>query len=271
MKQKTVFKIILDVVMLVLYILLMFGYDIDSFFHEIIGIFIGVLFIIHIAWNLPLIRGLYKSIKNNQAKSSKKFLFITDIILPVSVFVTILCGILMSNVLFEISIGYETILFIIHKIASYISLGIFALHSILHAKYVVGILRNIGNCRKDTALYKPILKSVMAVAIICCSYALIHMLYQQSDSESTAETYITQSEDNEIAEDVTSENDDTTDDEDTSEEEDTDEDVPTLTEYLSKLRCTGCGKRCVLINPHCEKGEQKAQTATAQYYATYQD
>ncbi|MCI5726258.1 MAG: hypothetical protein MR274_01780 [Clostridium sp.] len=29
-----------------------------------------------------------------------------------------------------------------------------------------------------------------------------------------------------------------------------------MEEYLSKLHCNGCGKRCVLTNPRCSRGEQ---------------
>ena len=44
---------------------------------------------------------------------------------------------------------------------------------------------------------------------------------------------------------------------------------PTLEEYLSRLRCTGCSKRCVLTNPHCSKEEAKAATAETKYYEIY--
>ncbi|WKY48783.1 hypothetical protein Q5O24_05550 [Eubacteriaceae bacterium ES3] len=45
--------------------------------------------------------------------------------------------------------------------------------------------------------------------------------------------------------------------------------VPTLNEYLSQLRCGGCGKNCSLINPRCGRGQQKASNAQQEYYATY--
>ncbi|WP_373485402.1 hypothetical protein [Acetobacterium malicum] len=49
----------------------------------------------------------------------------------------------------------------------------------------------------------------------------------------------------------------------------TEPDVPSLSEFMSQLRCGGCGKNCSLLNPRCGVGNQKAQQAEAEYYATY--
>ena len=38
-----------------------------------------------------------------------------------------------------------------------------------------------------------------------------------------------------------------------------------LSDYLGKLYCTGCGKQCPLISPQCGTGMQQAQSATAYY------
>ena len=44
---------------------------------------------------------------------------------------------------------------------------------------------------------------------------------------------------------------------------------PTLAEFLSGLRCSGCGKHCPLSHPRCGRGEMQAQQATEVYYQTY--
>ncbi|MGN0669995.1 MAG: hypothetical protein ACI4JZ_05545, partial [Oscillospiraceae bacterium] len=44
---------------------------------------------------------------------------------------------------------------------------------------------------------------------------------------------------------------------------------PSVEEYLSKLICTGCGKRCSLLSPRCGKGRIQAESAKEQYYQTY--
>lgn len=46
---------------------------------------------------------------------------------------------------------------------------------------------------------------------------------------------------------------------------------PTLSQYLSSLRCSGCRHNCFLANPRCMRGRSKAQAATTDYYELYGD
>lgn len=43
----------------------------------------------------------------------------------------------------------------------------------------------------------------------------------------------------------------------------------TLTEFLSKMFCTGCSKHCCLLNPQCNRGAQQAQEAKIEYQQVY--
>ncbi len=45
--------------------------------------------------------------------------------------------------------------------------------------------------------------------------------------------------------------------------------APSLSNYLSKLYCTGCSKHCPLSAPQCNIGVGQAQTATSDYYVKY--
>lgn len=47
--------------------------------------------------------------------------------------------------------------------------------------------------------------------------------------------------------------------------------TPTLSQFLSSMTCTGCGKHCLLSNPRCGKGIVQQEQATQQYQATYGD
>ena len=47
------------------------------------------------------------------------------------------------------------------------------------------------------------------------------------------------------------------------------EDKPTLEEYLSGLRCSGCRHNCSLLSPRCMNGARKASQAESAYYQTY--
>ena len=46
-------------------------------------------------------------------------------------------------------------------------------------------------------------------------------------------------------------------------------DPPTLSQFLSTLRCGGCRHNCCLLSPRCMKGRSKQQSATVQYTQTY--
>ena len=46
-------------------------------------------------------------------------------------------------------------------------------------------------------------------------------------------------------------------------------DVPTLEEYLGKLRCGGCGHGCTLLHPRCMRGARKQSSAESDYYSLY--
>lgn len=43
----------------------------------------------------------------------------------------------------------------------------------------------------------------------------------------------------------------------------------TVEEYLSKLICTGCSKRCSLLSPLCGKGIVQAKSAIEKYNLEY--
>ena len=44
---------------------------------------------------------------------------------------------------------------------------------------------------------------------------------------------------------------------------------PSLSAFLSGMRCGGCRHNCSLLNPRCRKGKTKQQNATVQYQETY--
>ena len=82
MNRKVIVKIFLDIVMLFLYALLMFAKGLGGFFHEVVGLGIGILFIIHVLLNIPMIKGLFKTVKNG--KPEKVILLVSDCIYKMS-------------------------------------------------------------------------------------------------------------------------------------------------------------------------------------------
>lgn len=97
-----------------------------------------------------------------------------------------------------------------------------------------------------------------------------------------AEPEVTEKSDNSISEsknnfsDTESQNNDVIEPSDSEEEsqeqiseDEYQENKPSLTEYLSGLRCSGCRHNCSLLSPRCMNGARKASQAESQYYSIY--
>lgn len=54
-----------------------------------------------------------------------------------------------------------------------------------------------------------------------------------------------------------------------NDEDEYQEEKPSLADYLSGLRCSGCRHNCTLLSPRCMNGARKASQAESAYYATY--
>ena len=71
--------------------------------------------------------------------------------------------------------------------------------------------------------------------------------------EEITETYVSEDESQEQIED----------------EDEYQEEKPSLADYLSGLRCSGCRHNCSLLSPRCMNGARKANQAESQYYQIY--
>ncbi len=177
MRPKTLFKIMLDLVLLVMYCQLMFAYAISPLFHEVAGIAIGCLFIIHVAINWKPIRALVRSWQAGRLSPLRALLLLTDIILPVGMFISIVSGLLIATELF-IGPGGPAIV-VLHNVVSYVCLVILALHTVLHAKYLVTVTRKIlnGPTFQKTA-------SCTAAAMLVFALFGVNLVYAYKDDTS---------------------------------------------------------------------------------------
>ena len=148
MSRKVIVKIFLDIAMLVLYVLLMFAQGLGGFFHETVGLGIGILFIIHIVLNIPMIKGLFQAAQCANPKAEKVILLISYMALTVCMPIVIVTGALIARELFSVNSGIPwQLLFDVHNVLSYVCLGIMVLHRLMHAKYLVGVFHKLAVCR----------------------------------------------------------------------------------------------------------------------------
>lgn len=290
MKRNVIIKIFLDIAMIILYALLMFAQGLGGFFHETAGIGTGILFVIHVAMNYSMIKGLFKSVKNGTAKGLKLILLFSDILLAVCMPVVILTGIFIAKELFFIDSSISGILlFNIHNVLSYICLGIMILHIVLHAKYLSGVFKKIPSALSGNEMKSAVCRFSAGVFIAVILYSSLALNKNLSDKQNFSNEYDTSNNENSISLEPTEESYVITSDENSVSEiiedntvfitETPSEDsiitetqsppVPTLEEYLSGLICTGCGKRCPLIAPRCRKGDAQAIQAEQEYNQLY--
>ena len=268
MKTKT-FKISLDVIMLIIYTFLTFGADLSGLAHEILGIAMGAIFLIHILINAKAFSAMTKSIRNHKATTKVKILVILDILLFFVMPVAIVSGVLISKDL--LNMGFNWMIFLIHQISSYAGFAILILHLGVHAGYVLSYFKS------KSAIGKAVLNCGLAVYMVAILYfgainsvdtmAAINNAKAQASSEKKKEdSEVASQSDEQATESITTE--DTSESESASVVESSGSD-PTLDEYLSTLRCTGCGKACLLTSPRCNRGVEQQEQATNDYYSIY--
>lgn len=288
MNRKVIVKIFLDIVMLVLYALLMFAQGLGGFFHETVGLGIGILFIIHVTLNIPMIKGLFKAVKSKNAV--KVITLVSDIALTVCMPIVIVTGALMAKDLFVVNSGISwQLLFDVHNILSYVCLGIMVLHLLMHAKYLVGVFKKLPSSGAE--LRSAVCRFSAGAAAGVVLYTSLAVFKNYTDKDITNNQYLpdknTVSTPSVISQPNSSVNESVPDNEKITESTADNEQItesaaserisestettppPSVEEYLSSLICTGCGKRCSLLHPRCGKGQMQAERAKEQYNQTY--
>lgn len=260
MNTKKIFKLLLDVTMLILYILLIFGYRIGPFFHEVVGIGIGTLFIAHVILNGKVIRGLARTALRRGSSAKAKLFFYTDCILSLSMLVTIISGIMISDVVF--SFDFNSSILAMHNISAYVSLVILSGHALLHLRYIAGVIRNSSR-QKPSGFARALRRYSAVVAIAVTAYVFSSSAFNGLSNDTTSNR--TSLSDSETATSTENSTDTATQASGSSSEDD----APTLDEYLSNLYCTGCGRHCSLLSPQCGIGSAQSAAAQVDYNEEY--
>ena len=92
-------KIIIDILLFIITIALFNIGLIGNLMHEILGIALAILIIIHIVLNFKWIKQVTKNFKKTNTKT--KIMYIIDILIMIIYLGTIICGILIANEVFN--------------------------------------------------------------------------------------------------------------------------------------------------------------------------
>lgn len=133
--MKNTVKINLDIVITVLFVSLLFPYNTGLVYHEIAGISLAAMIILHLILNSNWIVNVSKNLLSGKFKAKTILLYILNIGLFLGITVIIITGLMISNVIFNNN--YNESLAFIHKWSSYITVLMIAIHLGLHAKYLI--------------------------------------------------------------------------------------------------------------------------------------
>lgn len=270
--KKFILKILLDIILTVGMIALMDTAFTGMMLHELAGIGIFILFIVHNLLNLKWIKNVATKLFSKKTKGTVKLMILLNLLMFLDFTTVIISGIGMSQELFNLwETNSDVASWIaVHNSASYFGLILIAVHLGLHWGMIMAAMRKAFKLKPENRL-RTILARIAAVIMMIFGvrgmvnqnilYAIGEPFRQNNsnaDKKNTSNTKSSQitAEQAELLRNTIGGNAAVT---------ETVEVGETLDDYLSRLVCTGCGKRCPLTSPRCGTGRQQAQSATTYY------
>ena len=272
--RKFTAKIIFDLVMTIIWIILMVYALTGSYWHEVLGLLIIGLFLVHIGYNIPTIirlsrnrmrprQAYYRNRRFRRVKSSysnQTFRRIMNVTLLVLSLFTGISGILISTeILTTISVSNRSLWVVMHHWAAYLTMIVIAIHIGLHLKMIgavlsapfrryPGIRRGLGRLWNGVAL-----AMILYGAVASYHYELPSFSEALTEDKEQDSQYMSSLENTTSTRAIAS----TVSFETTSSE--------SLEDYLGNLHCSFCHRNCPLSSPQCGRGEQLAQQYISQY------
>jgi hypothetical protein len=219
--------------------------------HEILGIGVFILFVIHNLYNLQWIKSIIPILA--KTNSETKIKFVLDVILWISMILCMISGIMISSYLFNIGVDI-TIWSQIHAYSSYVMFGTIIVHVLLHLKMISSFLETKYH-------YNESLTSMIIILILITSSVI--WFYNLIKENTTLKS--TDSNDNNSSDSDSSSNNGSS----SNSGQGTTTPPVTLEEFLSQRHCGQCHNNCILSAIRCGRGTSKVEEATSEYYATY--
>ena len=163
-----VFKIIIDVLLLIDTIILT-NMDITGhLIHEILGITMGILLLIHIVTNWNWIKNVTKNFKKVNKKT--KIMYLVNILTMIVYFGAMIFGVIISHELFKFETSSNANLVITHIIFGRLAIIVMLLHIGMHLDRILNKVKN-----KNIKIFFYILYILLSLGISVYSlYTLTH-------------------------------------------------------------------------------------------------
>ncbi|MDP4127750.1 MAG: DUF4405 domain-containing protein [Bacillota bacterium] len=154
MKIKDYFKLGLDIFIALIFALL---YNTRVFgglaFHEIVGLGIGAIFLVHILLNLQWVIKVTQRLFDRTLPSKTRVGYVINILLLFSMAFTIVSGLMISKVLFP-GLGFvdQRSFRGLHTDVSYLTLVIVGVHVGLHGQWIMGLMKKVFNVKASNSV-----------------------------------------------------------------------------------------------------------------------
>ncbi len=161
-------KILIDILLLINTIFLFDIELIGNLNHEIFGITISILILIHMILNIKWIKQVIKNFKKVNLKT--KIMYIIDIFTMSIYFCAIICGIMISDKIFNFHMGSNLYMILSHLIFGRLAIIIMFIHLGLHLDR---IFIKVKNSNSKKMLYIIYIIIILLIAIYLM-YTLTH-------------------------------------------------------------------------------------------------
>ena len=159
--KKNIIKIALDIVMFVVLTLLYNSHVAAISFHEIAGLAICGLFIIHCLLNLKWIAGVSKRLFCKTVLLKTRIGYVVDLLLVVTFVFLVISGIQTSQFLFPVG-SHESAWRGIHHFCGAVSIILVGVHLGLHWGFVLGMLK------KAVRIKSAAIRKTIAIGLLVC-------------------------------------------------------------------------------------------------------
>jgi len=166
MKKLNLIKIVLDTVMVIAFVLLFNYMVLGMLFHEVVGLAIGAVILLHCGLNWKWIKGISLNIFKKKLPTKTRIGYFLNILLLLSVIFIIISGVLISKKLFPgLALSGGKGLQVLHISVSYFCLLLIGIHLGLHRNFVMITFRKIFKITEKKKIYSYISKILMVLVL----------------------------------------------------------------------------------------------------------
>jgi hypothetical protein len=177
MKKINFIKISLDILMSVTFALLFNKMVLGGIvFHEVAGTAIGAAFILHMGLNWRWIKQVTSKIFSSKISIKTRIGYIVDILLLITMIITIISGIAISKVLYSgINFGNSMFFKTAHMSVPYIALILLGVHIGLHWTWIMNVFKKIFKITPGKKSLNYIAKLAVILVLAFGSYSIYNI------------------------------------------------------------------------------------------------